>query len=77
MFESALSPLSKEFCLYFYYLMLINLVVLVFVVASAVYGALFSKQKHVLMTSFYTLLPVFLSYFTNRLLYSMCKGSLQ
>ena len=75
-FENAFSPLGPVYCDYFLYLSMINLFLFFYVIASAVYMFFFAKGKehfyNVLLVSF----PVFLGYFTNRLMYSMCSRSL-
>ena len=74
---SAFTPFGREFCDYFYYLTVLNFIILLYIILSALYVFLFEKEKksifHILLVS----LPTFLAYFTNRLLYSMCIGYTQ
>ena len=74
---SAFTPFGGEYCDYFYYLSVLNFMILLYIFLSAVYVFIFEKEKksifHILLVS----LPTFLAYFTNRLLYSMCVGATQ
>ena len=76
-FMAAMSPLGSEFCDYFYYLTMINLILLVYIILVALYIFIFEKKKDSLFHVILSILPIFISYFTNRLLYSMCVGSTQ
>jgi hypothetical protein len=76
-FMSAISPLGREYCDYFYYLTMINLILLVYVILVALYVFIFEKKRDSLFHIVLSTLPIFISYFTNRLLYSMCVGSTQ
>ena len=76
-FVTAMSPLGSEFCDYFYYLTMINLILLVYIILVALYIFIFEKKKDSLFHVILSILPIFISYFTNRLLYSMCVGSTQ
>ena len=76
-FVTAMSPLGSEFCDYFYYLTMINLILLVYVIIVALYIFIFHNKKDSLFHVVLSILPIFISYFTNRLLYSMCVGSTQ
>ena len=75
--KTAETPLSGEYCDYFYYLSMINLLLVLYIILAALYVFLFDKKKdgifHIILVS----LPTFVAYFTNRLLYSMCVGSTQ
>lgn len=74
---AAMAPLGKEFCDYFYYLTMINFILLVYVILVAGYIFIFEKKRDSLFHVMLSILPIFISYFTNRLLYSMCVGSTQ
>lgn len=70
-------PLSRQYCLWFYWLSVIGFVLLVLVIVSAIAGA-FSKK---LGAGFYyavvsSALAYAIFYFQNRLLYSMCTGTI-
>lgn len=74
---SAFSPFGGEYCDYFYYLSVINFMILLYILLSALYVFLFDKEKKTVFHILLVFLPAFVSYFTNRLLYSMCVGSTQ
>ena len=67
-------PLDGQWCLYFYVLAVISFVFLVMSVGNLVM-CLFSKKK-MKMTSVLATVQLLISYFINRLLYSMCASSL-
>ena len=73
------SPLGKQYCNYFYYVSIISFIMLVIAVLSLVFTLVLSKSKDkmLLMHSIPAFISLLLSYFTNRLLYSMCVGSLK
>lgn len=74
--DSLLGPLGPEFCNYFYILMIISLVVL----AAAVIGVirrLLTDKKADILTLLVILVQPLLVYFVNRLLYTMCVGSVE
>ena len=64
------SPLSKEYCMYFYVLTVISFLLLAMSVGSVIYYLV--KGKADLLTGVMSLLGPALLYFNNRLLYSMC-----
>ncbi len=64
------SPLSKDFCLYFYYLSVIAFIFLLLAVYNGL-GLLLKKKTSVLQAVLGLVAP-FLLYFNNRLLYTMC-----
>ncbi len=72
-FKDLFSPLSREFCLWFYYLSIIGFVFLVITLISAIVIG-FTKKKggDYYMTMIMVALSYFIFYFQNRLLYSMC-----
>ena len=70
MLDTLFSPLSKEYCLYFYYLSVISFV---FLFVALYHGiVLIVKGKANFIQTILSLLAPFLLYFNNRLLYSMC-----
>lgn len=75
--NSFFAPLDGSYCDYFYYLSVINFILLLYILFAALYIYFLEKKKdslfHILLVS----LPTFVGYFTNRLLYSMCVGSTQ
>jgi uncharacterized membrane protein len=76
--EAALfGPVSKQFCAYFYYLSIINLLFVFIVLIGIVYIFLTKKKD----SSFYmqmimTALLYFVFYFQNRILHTMCSNSI-
>ena len=70
--DSLLGPLGPEFCNYFYILMIISLVVLAAAAIGVVRRLLMDKKADVVL-----LVQPLLVYFVNRLLYTMCVGSVK
>ena len=74
--QNLFGPLSKQYCLYFYILSIIGMVFLILVVLSALFIGI-SKRKgfdfYVQMLSAAVAYGIF--YFQNRLLHTMCVGS--
>lgn len=75
--QSPFAPLGKIYCDYFFWLSVINFIILLYILFSLLFTILFDKKKEGLFQTFLICLPIFLGYFTNRLLYSMCIGSTQ
>ena len=68
------SPLSKDYCLYFYGLTIISFILLVLTVFLVVTKIIKMKGKDGLYTIM-TVLPFpIIAYFQNRLFYSMCMN---
>ncbi len=76
-FMSAFAPLGGEYCNYFYYLTVLNFIILLYILLSALFIIFFEKKRENLFQVILVALPTFVGYFTNRLLYSMCVGSTQ
>lgn len=74
---SAFAPFGGEYCDYFYYLSVLNFIILLYILLSALYVFLFEKEKKSIFNILLVSLPTFLGYFTNRLLYSICIGTTQ
>ena len=71
--SSLFSPLDKKYCMYFYFLSVMAFIFLIFSVISILFLlADYNKHKYVIMSSVSSALMLALSYFTNRLLYTMC-----
>ena len=66
------SPLSKDYCLYFYVLSIIAFVLLIVNVLMFVWNLYKRKNGSEIAKSIVGILGVFIIYFQNRLLYSMC-----
>jgi hypothetical protein len=81
-FDYLFSPLSKEYCTYFYILSMFFYVLLViFILLSLGYLIKnFNNLKDIkfvlLIYGIQVIVSLFLSYFVNRLLYSICVNSL-
>ena len=73
--QSLFSPYGRQYCSYFYGLMVISLLYLLLHIVTTIY--LLFKNKLKPYDGFLGLFLPFLMYFTNRLSYSMCMGSLQ
>jgi len=76
-FQNAVTPLGRTYCDYFYFISLSYFILFLYIVFYALFMFFFDKRKEGRMTVLLSFIPVFLSYFTNRLLYSMCVGSTQ
>ena len=64
------SPLSKEYCVYFYALTVFSFALLALSTGSAIYYLVEGKLN--IFSGLMSLLGPALLYFNNRLLYSMC-----
>lgn len=75
--ETLYGPLSREYCIYFYYLSVIGFILFAFIIVSALFIGISTKRG---FSFYYKMLMVALVYavfyFQNRLLYSMCINSL-
>ena len=72
-------PLSKDACLYFYVLMVFFGIMVLFVGVFGVYFIVKNYKKfnsHGALNIFILLINVFVIYFVNRLLYTMCYKSI-
>jgi hypothetical protein len=68
------SPLSKEYCLYFYYLSVFGFVLFIFsIIAFGITIIQKKKGYDFFLKSGMIALGYFIFYFQNRLLYSMCS----
>lgn len=76
--EQVFGPLDTQFCDYFFILSALGFVFLIFLFFSAFSVILSSKRlpDGFYMQLFYMSLVYFVLYFQNRLLFNMCKGSL-
>ncbi len=75
--ETLYGPLSREYCIYFYYLSVIGFILFAFIIVSALFIGISTKRG---FSFYYKMLMISLVYavfyFQNRLLYSMCINSL-
>ena len=74
--DSLLGPLGPEYCYYFYILTIVSLVVLAVAVVGVLRRLLTDKKAEIL-TLMVLLVQPLLVYFVNRLLYTMCVGSVK
>ena len=71
------APLGKEYCLYFYYMSVIGLLSFVAAIVSMLYLLIKKKlDTYSTINSITLLVSTILSYFVNRLMYTMCAASL-
>lgn len=70
--ENLFSPLSKDYCVYFYFLSVISFICVL--ISILLFSAKAFKNKgKTLCLDLLTVIPLYLVlYFKNRLLYSMC-----
>jgi hypothetical protein len=77
--QTFFGPLDKSACFYFYFLSLFFFVVLLFVLFKEVVYV-FKNYKSLgiknVVTGLLVLFNIFLAYFVNRLMYTMCNKSL-
>lgn len=75
--ETVYGPLSSDYCIYFYFLSVFGFVLLVFSAIFALFIGIKEKKKFEFYLQALTLCVGYgIFYFQNRLLYSMCSGSL-
>ncbi len=76
--ETIVGPLDKNYCVYFYILSLMGMLLLVITFFTTLFIGFKEKKDRVF---YYQMLMVSLGYgifyFQNRLLYNMCSNSLQ
>ena len=80
-FSGVFTPLSVNYCDFFYYLTVLSVISLLYVIVSGLV-LLFTrveKGKHLVFLGnlVFSLIPLGLMYFQNRLLFSMCRSSLR
>lgn len=73
--DKLFGPLGREYCIYFYYLSVIGLILLTMVLASTLMVGI-SKRKGLdfYLSMISIAMGYFIFYFQNRLLHSMCIG---
>ena len=79
-FMDFFGPLNKDSCKYFYYVYIIAGISLAITFCGAIFVVIthFKKLDFLMLSSMgYILINSFIVYFLNRLLYSMCMGSLK
>jgi len=69
-------PLEKSNCNYYLILSIIAFVLFAVSLINTLFSTFKSGKLSTLTNNFYSVAILFLSYYVNRLLYSMCVGSL-
>jgi hypothetical protein len=78
MLDSLFGPLDKKYCDYFYILSILGFILLaIFLVSSVLVGLSKRKGLDFYMQALSVSIGYGLFYFQNRLLHSMCLGSMQ
>ena len=73
--DTLFGPLGRDYCLYFYYLSIIGIILLTMLVASTLMvGITKRKGLDFYMQMISIAIGYFIFYFQNRLLHSMCVG---
>jgi len=71
-------PLGKEYCIWFYFLSVFSFLSLILAIAPAIYwGMKQNKGVEYYGTLVLGSFNLFVSYFVNRLLFSMCSGAMK
>lgn len=69
-------PLDTEFCLYFYFLSVINYLLMIMIIIYLAYSLIAGKNKYMNYTVIIQgIIGCAIMYFQNRLLFSMCSKS--
>jgi hypothetical protein len=68
------SPYGREFCNYFYFLMIFAFVFMIMAASQSIY--LIFNNKIGIMDGIMNIIGPFIMYFTNRLTYSICIGAI-
>jgi len=72
--DSLFSPLSKEYCVYFYYLSVLGFLFLTVVLIASLYiGITKNKGFRFYLKTLSIAIGYLVFYFQNRLLYTMCN----
>jgi hypothetical protein len=74
--DTLFGPLGKDYCIYFYYLSVIGIILLTLLVASTLAVGITKRMGIGFYLQMLTVAVGYLIfYFQNRLLYSMCVGT--
>jgi len=74
--DNLFGPMSKDYCLYFYFLSIVGFIFLMLTVISSLFiGISKRKDGEYFFKMFLIALGYFIFYFQNRLLYSMCVSA--
>ena len=71
-YDILFSPIGKQYCEYFKFLMFITFFGLMVTIITSVGHLLTSKNKHYGLPHLLAIVQAFLTYFVMRLFYSMC-----
>ena len=75
-FNQLFGPLGKEYCIYFYFMSVFAFLTFISTIISMLYLLLKSKlDTYSMINSITLIVSTFLSYFVNRLMYTMCSAS--
>jgi len=75
--DNLFGPLSKDYCIYFYVLSILGFVLLVLFLVPAIFmGITKKKGLDYYLTIFGVAFGYAIFYFQNRLLHSMCMGTM-
>lgn len=69
------SPYGREFCNYFYFLMIFAFIFMILAVGQSIF--LLFKRKIGIVGGIMNIIGPFIMYFTNRLTYSICVGAIR
>ena len=76
-FDSLMAPLSKDHCMFFYFVGLINLLLAVLAIVGFVAGLLQKKSGYAMGAYLMSFFSNLLMYYTLRIYYSICIVSLR
>jgi hypothetical protein len=78
-FKDLFTPLDKKYCNYFYYISVVTYCLFVLLLLLFIWSLVFHYKKldlNICIHSVSIIISTFLSYFVNRLMYSMCVKSI-
>jgi hypothetical protein len=70
-------PLPVKYCLYYYIMSVIMFLSFIVVLGNLLFNLIRRKSDGTMILQLNLIITIFIGYFTNRLLYSMCAGSLK
>jgi hypothetical protein len=76
-FDSLMSPLSKDFCLYFYVVGLFFLGLVILSIGSLVYALVNRKSIYIILSAIILCIYTLFGYTLTRVFYSMCLATLK
>lgn len=75
--DKLFGPLSKQFCLYFYFLSMLNFCIVIFLIISTIIICIYKRRDGAFyLQMVMTTLLYAIFYFQNRILHTMCSNSL-